>query len=536
MTLMSDDFPTLAHVFALSEKIDLNMVEERVVTSGFNRDIITTSRGQQSTSQPRTGGGGSHGGQVRPQLSSGGMGAQRPLPSFASQQQGPSCWTCGGAHIRRDCPQESGGRTLADGSQSAQVQCDNYGRVSHPRERCFDLYPELKSSHGGGRGGAAQRGRGGRGGRGDGGGRGTPMVRAPPLITSPPTTKAAMATRIEQLEQRLATMASFQHQSHSRGEAPTSYGGDDLFYMASVAQIEASVVVTRGVTRASEPRGATVELDPHKGEAGKQARLPQSFLLSEVVRTPSMVSTPPIDPTMEPTASTSRVVDMDISSSVVSRMVTSVLGSPTFSANDLMASGVDLTGVFRLVATLCERGSVVTTSAEVCEGVDVGQLVVGDVVVEQLVVSGVDNPWQAATAKMDALPAQPAIDRERLTPNVCMLDNRSGIFRLVSPTCQVYKPYRVLLDSGAQPLMLGKAACIGLGIWRSELELCPFQIQTSLGGATDRSNFMTHERLLIQMKPDHVTDSSRLGVTTVVTAAESYDVLVGGVVLYPMGF
>jgi hypothetical protein len=217
-------------------------------------------------------------------------------------------------------------------------------------------------------------------------------------------------------------------------------------------------------------------------------------------------------------------------------MVTSVLGSPTFSANDLMASGVDLTGVFRLVATLCERGSVVTTSAEVCEGVDVGQLVVGDVVVEQLVVSGVDNPWQAATAKMDALPAQPAIDRERLTPNVCMLDNRSGIFRLVSPTCQVYKPYRVLLDSGAQPLMLGKAACIGLGIWRSELELCPFQIQTSLGGATDRSNFMTHERLLIQMKPDHVTDSSRLGVTTVVTAAESYDVLVGGVVLYPMGF
>ncbi len=116
MSLMSDDSPTLAHVFALSEKIELNMVEERVVTSGFNRDIITTSRGQQSTSQPRTGGGGSRGGQVQPQLGSGGTGAQRPLPSFASQQQGPSCWTCGGAHIQRDCPQESGGRTLADRS------------------------------------------------------------------------------------------------------------------------------------------------------------------------------------------------------------------------------------------------------------------------------------------------------------------------------------------------------------------------------------------------------------------------------------
>jgi hypothetical protein len=43
---MNDDFSTLAHVFALSEKIELNMVEERVVTSGFNRDIVTTSRGQ----------------------------------------------------------------------------------------------------------------------------------------------------------------------------------------------------------------------------------------------------------------------------------------------------------------------------------------------------------------------------------------------------------------------------------------------------------------------------------------------------------
>jgi hypothetical protein len=140
---------------------------------------------------------------------------------------------------------------LADGSYSAQVQCDNYGQVGHPRERCFDLYPEFRSSHGGGRGG-----------RGGGGGRGTPTVGAPPAATPPPTIKATMAARIEQLEQRLATMASFQYRSHSKGEASTSYGGNDLFYMVNVAQIEASVAVTRGVTQASEPRGATVELDP----------------------------------------------------------------------------------------------------------------------------------------------------------------------------------------------------------------------------------------------------------------------------------
>jgi hypothetical protein len=127
-------------------------------------------------------------------------------------------------------------------------------------------------------------------------------------------------------------------------------------------------------------------------------------------------------------------MDKDVSSSVVLRMVILMLESPTFSANDLMASRVDLTRVFRLTATLCERGNVVATSAKVCEGVDVGQLVAVDVVVEQPVVSGVDSPLQVATAKMDALPTQPPIDHKRLTLGVCMLDNQSGIFRLVSPT------------------------------------------------------------------------------------------------------
>jgi hypothetical protein len=162
--------------------------------------------------------------------------------------------------------------------------------------------------------------------------------------------------------------------------------------MASVAQIEASVAMTRGVTQASKPCGTPMELDPQRGEVGKQAKLPQSFLLSEVVKTPSMFLTPPIELTMGPTASTSRVVDTDVSSSAVSRMVTLVLGSPSFSASDLMASRVDLARVFRLATTLCECGSVVVTTTEVCEGVDVGQPVAGDVVVEQPVISNVDSP------------------------------------------------------------------------------------------------------------------------------------------------
>ena len=157
-------------------------------------------------------------------------------------------------------------------------------------------------------------------------------------------------------------------------------------------------------------------------------------------------------------------------------MATSVLESRLFLASELMASGVELAPVFRLAATLCERGPVSAKSAEVCEDVAV------EPSSEPKVVSSTDNTWHAAAARMDALPARPAIEREKLKPGVCMLDNRTGVLRLVSPTGQVYRPERVLLDSGAQPLMLGKPAVLGLGLRRSELEECPFKISTSTGG------------------------------------------------------
>ncbi len=63
----------------------------------------------------------------------------------------------------------------------------------------------------------------------------------------------------------------------------------------------------------------------------------------------------------------------------------------------------------------------------------------------------------------------------------------------------MYRLDWVLLDFGAQPLMLGKATCNCLGIRRLELEPCPFQIQTSLGGASDRSHFMTCEKLSMRL-------------------------------------
>jgi hypothetical protein len=47
---------------------------------------------------------------------------------------------------------------------------------------------------------------------------------------------------------------------------------------------------------------------------------------------------------------------------------------------------------------------------------------------------------------------------------------------------------------------------------------------------------MTREKLSMQMRSDHATDSFRLGVIVVVTTTELFDVLVGDDVLCPMGF
>lgn len=121
--------------------------------------------------------------------------------------------------------------------------------------------------------------------------------------------------------------------------------------------------------------------------------------------------------------STSHVVGMDTPSSAVMRMDTSVMRSPLFSATELMDFGIDLARVFRVAYMLCERGSVNTTHAEICEQHSTPTL-------------NDEVTWPAAAARMESLPTQPAIESESFVLEVCMVDNRSGLFRLVSSTGQ----------------------------------------------------------------------------------------------------
>jgi hypothetical protein len=81
---------------------------------------------------------------------------------------------------------------------------------------------------------------------------------------------------------------------------------------------------------------------------------------------------------------------------------------------------------------------------------------------------------------------------------VVVVDNSQGIFQLVGPKGKVFVPQRVLLDSGAQPLMLGASAIEGLGLTANALEKCPWTISTSMGG-TKHITSITRVELFLKL-------------------------------------
>ena len=83
--------------------------------------------------------------------------------------------------------------------------------------------------------------------------------------------------------------------------------------------------------------------------------------------------------------------------------------------------------------------------------------------------------------------------------------------------------------------MLDKAAVQALGLQQGALEICPFTINTSMGGS-EKAIRISVQPLLIRFQLHDVMDLMTIKVKAITTQAESYDVLVGVMVLYPMGF
>jgi hypothetical protein len=182
--------------------------------------------------------------------------------------------------------------------------------------------------------------------------------------------------------------------------------------------------------------------------------------------------------------------------------------------------------VFKRAATMCEPGHY-TVATTLKTAVDAEQVVES----QEDTVQGLFS----AAAHVKTMPARPTIERSSITPGVVVVDNFQGIFQLVGPKGKVFVPRRVLLDSGAQPLMLGASTIEGLGLTKDTLEKYPWTISTSMGG-TAHATAITKGELALKLNQDDVKDASFMKVKAIVTEAKSYDVLVGSTVLYPMGF
>jgi hypothetical protein len=141
----------------------------------------------------------------------------------------------------------------------------------------------------------------------------------------------------------------------------------------------------------------------------------------------------------------------------------------------------------------------------------------------------------SAATRVKTMLARPVIERSSITPGVVVVDNSQGIFQLVGPKRKVFVPRRVLLDSGAQPLMLGASAIERLGLTEDALEKCPWTISTFIGGI-EHATGITRAELSLKLHQDDVEDAGFMKMKAIVTEAKSYDVLVGSTVLYPIGF
>jgi hypothetical protein len=142
-----------------------------------------------------------------------------------------------------------------------------------------------------------------------------------------------------------------------------------------------------------------------------------------------------------------------------------------------------------MVATMCERGSSTATNA-----------IKTEVHLEPVVDSEEDTVQElfAIAARVKTMLARPAIERSSISPGVVVVDNSQGIFQLFGPKGKVFVPRRVLLDSGAQSLILGASAVVGLELTKDTLEECPWTISTSMGG-TECATGITKAELSLKL-------------------------------------
>jgi hypothetical protein len=110
-------------------------------------------------------------------------------------------------------------------------------------------------------------------------------------------------------------------------------------------------------------------------------------------------------------------------------------------------------------------------------------------------ISAVDTSlsnYAAGTIYLADISARPARERHNLQPGVVRLINDKYFFVVSRTDILVIRatPLRVMMDSGAQPVMIGKRLADSLALTLANLDPYPFTIVTSVGG-TERATGYT---------------------------------------------
>jgi hypothetical protein len=311
------------------------------------------------------------------------------------------CFNCGGVgHRQRDCKKKSTKEATKSGAF-----CFGCGIKGHDEANCWKVHPELKPKN-------MKEAKGG----------------DSKEAKSTGGEKKSWKARFTELEAKMAAMSS----TTTTG-ATSFYAEGSDHMLCGMADAQGAPIDAYALTRSKTvvqdpPRGASSGLDPQRGEANRQARLPESFALDDMVPTTTMI--PPQRNSSSRQAARALRGDGQ-GTSVLFDAATAVCQAPLFTASMISQAQFSAPTIFKLAATMCEDDA--STSVDFMEAVLEPQ-------------ATIDNNWAeadellAAATRVKTMPARSAIERSSITPGVVVLDNSQGIFQLVGPKGRVLAP------------------------------------------------------------------------------------------------
>ena len=151
--------------------------------------------------------------------------------------------------------------------------------------------------------------------------------------------------------------------------------------------------------------------------------------------------------------------------------------------------------------------------------------------------SSYDSPASAGAAYRSDIAAQPSREHQGIRLGVVHIVNDSNILvvsRTGGNTIRV-APQCVMMDSGAQPVIISKKLAHNFWVMADDLAPCPFTIVTSIGHV-EQANGYTQEPLQLNFRVKPRDPSAPLLLRCAVTEATNYDILVGQEALYLLSF